>query len=66
MINPLIGLGVRVKLGLYDSLIYFPFFMFSLFTNIDYFRYGGMLFALIYAYLTFSHIVKVRVTTPKE
>jgi len=61
-INPPISVGIRFKLVLYDSLIYFPFFIFGIFINFDYLRYFGVLFAGIFAFFTFSHIVKVKVS----
>ena len=61
LINPPIGMGIRMKLALYDTLIYFPFFMFSIFVNIDYIRYGGIFAGIVFAYFTFTHIVKVRI-----
>ena len=51
----------RIKLVLYDTLIYFVFLWFDMAFSAFWLLYVGMAFTLIYTIFTFTHIRAVRV-----
>lgn len=60
-INPEIDMKFRVKLALYDTIIYFVIMVFSLLYNQFWLQYLAIILALIYVKITFSHIIKVKI-----
>ncbi|MBQ9448689.1 MAG: hypothetical protein IJU60_02295 [Acholeplasmatales bacterium] len=61
MVNPPIGMNLRIKMNMYDTLIIYPFLLFSVFFNISYFMYIGILGVAIFTFFTFTHIVRIRI-----
>ncbi len=59
--NPGIDFNCRIKLIIYDSLIYFFFLYLAIAVGYNLFMYIGMLFPAFYSVMTFSHIIKVRI-----
>ena len=61
LVNPKIERRFRIKLVLYDTLIYFVFLWFDMAFSAFWLLYVGMAFTLIYTIFTFTHIRAVRV-----
>ncbi|MBR6072425.1 MAG: hypothetical protein IKP77_06335 [Acholeplasmatales bacterium] len=59
-INPSIAMGVRAKLVIYDSLVYFIVMFFMIVFEAKFLQYVALIFPLIYCSMTFSHILRVR------
>ena len=59
-INPSISAGVRLKLIVYDSLVYFVVMFFTFAFQISFLQYVALFIPLIYCNVTFSHIIRVR------
>ena len=59
-INPSISFGVRTKLVIYDSLVYFFVMFFMLAFEINFLQYVALIIPLIYCSVTFAHILRVR------
>ncbi len=60
-INPEINMSYRIRLALYDTIIYFVIMIFSLMFSLYWLQYVALLLPLIYVKITFSHIVKVKI-----
>lgn len=61
LVNPKIERRFRIKLVVYDTLIYFVFLWFDMAFSAFWLLYVGMAFTLIYTIFTFTHIRAVRV-----
>ena len=61
MVNPPIGMNLRIKMNMYDTLIIYPFLMFSVFFNVTYFMYIGIIGVAAFTFFTFTHIVRIRI-----
>lgn len=59
-INPAIQFGVRAKLVIYDSLIYFIVMFLSVVFEASFLQYVALIFPLIYCSMTFAHILRVK------
>ena len=59
-INPTISVNVRLKLLIYDSLVYFIVMFFTFAFQISFLQYDALFMPLIYCNVTFSHIIRVR------
>ncbi len=58
--NSQIAMGVRSKLIIYDSLIYFVIIFFTVCLNVSFLQYVAFFVPLLFCRSTFSHIIKVR------
>lgn len=61
LVNPPIGMNLRIKMNMYDTLIAFPFLAFSIFFNFSYLMYIGLLAIGVFTFFTFTHIVRIRI-----
>ena len=59
--NPPIDKDIRVKLCMYDTLVFFFPLFFSIALATNWIMYLGLILPVIYARITFSHIMKVRI-----
>lgn len=59
LINPTIKFGVRARLMLYDSMIFFFVFSFAYILNIAFLEYFAVFVSLFYSAITFRHIIRV-------
>ena len=58
--NSQISFGIRAKLVIYDSLIYFVIMFFTIAFDISFLQYVAIFLPAIFCNLTFTHIIKVR------
>ena len=58
-VNPAIKFQVRLKLLIYDTLIFFFIMMLAVMIGVSWFEYIAYAFPIIYAGITFSHIIRI-------
>ncbi|MCR5350329.1 MAG: hypothetical protein K6E20_04980 [Acholeplasmatales bacterium] len=59
--NPVIASKIRIKLVIYDSLIFFVVSSISVLFGATFLMYLALIMAVFYSNITFSHIIKVKV-----
>ncbi|MCR5647327.1 MAG: hypothetical protein K6F81_03500 [Acholeplasmatales bacterium] len=59
LINPTIKFDVRVRLMIYDSLVFFFVFSLAFIFNVEFLEYLAFALALFYSSITFRHIVRI-------
>lgn len=59
-LNPTIKFDVRIKLMIYDSIIFLFLFSFSILFNVEFLKYIAFAISIFYGNITFRHIIKKR------